>query len=125
MAQLSPISQSGLDRLITAGRARPPRRAIADLMPPAPGDPLSTELHVPTGKYQGQFDLCRDGLQSPTYFRVPVDKVDPAGFRFYRFASEDPSGLCFWRVEFYGVQPPQQKDATEPAGQKKRARLAA
>ena len=46
VAQLSPISQSGLDRLITAGRARPPRRAIADLMPPAPGDPLSTELHA-------------------------------------------------------------------------------
>lgn len=46
VAQLSPISQSGLERLITAGRARPPRRAIADLIPPGPGDPLSTELRA-------------------------------------------------------------------------------
>lgn len=46
VAQLSPISQSGLERLVTAGLARPPRRAIADLLPPAAGDSLSTELNA-------------------------------------------------------------------------------
>jgi prevent-host-death family protein len=44
VAQLTAIPGSPLQRLLDAGRARPPRRALADLPDPAPGPSLSEEL---------------------------------------------------------------------------------
>ncbi|WP_434971227.1 type II toxin-antitoxin system Phd/YefM family antitoxin [Microbacterium sp. bgisy207] len=44
VAQLSPIPESGLQRLINAGRARVPSRSLSALQPPAPGEPLSADL---------------------------------------------------------------------------------
>ncbi|MDH4144110.1 MAG: type II toxin-antitoxin system prevent-host-death family antitoxin [Acidimicrobiia bacterium] len=44
VAQMTPIPTSRLAALIGAGRARPPRRALADLPPPEPGPDLSREL---------------------------------------------------------------------------------
>ena len=44
VALLSPIRGSRLDELIESGRARKPRRSIADLVIPDSGAPLSATL---------------------------------------------------------------------------------
>jgi prevent-host-death family protein len=44
VAQLSAIPSSPLERLLASGRARPPRRALADLPAPPAGAKLSDEL---------------------------------------------------------------------------------
>ena len=44
VAQLSAIPSSPLQRLITSGRARPPRRRLGDLPAPTSGPNLSEEL---------------------------------------------------------------------------------
>jgi prevent-host-death family protein len=44
VAQLSPISASPLERMVAAGRARPPKSALRDLPEPSPGPELSAAL---------------------------------------------------------------------------------
>lgn len=44
VAQMTPLPSSRLQGLLESGRARPPRRALADLSPPEPGPDLSGEL---------------------------------------------------------------------------------
>ncbi|MCV7193421.1 type II toxin-antitoxin system Phd/YefM family antitoxin [Mycolicibacterium brumae] len=44
VAQLSPLPATPLQRLLAAGRARPPRRDIRKLPAPTPGPSLSAEL---------------------------------------------------------------------------------
>jgi len=44
VAQLTRIPASRLQQLVDAGRARPPRRSLADLPAPEPGPDLSGEL---------------------------------------------------------------------------------
>ncbi len=44
VALLAPIPSSPLQQLISSGRARPPRRSVADLPAPRPGPNLSAEL---------------------------------------------------------------------------------
>ena len=44
VAQMTAIPTSRLDALIGAGRARPPRRTVADLPVPEPGPDLSAAL---------------------------------------------------------------------------------
>lgn len=44
VAQLSAIPSSPLQRLLSAGRARPPRRSLGDLPAPVEGPSLSAEL---------------------------------------------------------------------------------
>jgi prevent-host-death family protein len=46
VAQLSPIRRSRLESLIETGRARGPRRAIADLPPAVPGPEVSPTLTI-------------------------------------------------------------------------------
>ena len=44
VAQISGLRGSTLDRLLQAGQARPPRRALVELPPPEPGPSLSAVL---------------------------------------------------------------------------------
>ena len=44
VAELQPVASSYLERLIQAQRARPPRRAFADLPTPDPGPDISATL---------------------------------------------------------------------------------
>ncbi|HEY5853391.1 MAG TPA: type II toxin-antitoxin system prevent-host-death family antitoxin [Aldersonia sp.] len=44
VAQMTPIPESPLQRLLAAGRARPSRRDVRELSTPAPGPDLSAEL---------------------------------------------------------------------------------
>jgi len=44
VAQITPLPTSSFQRLIDAGRIRPPRRSIQDVPPPEPGPSLSEEL---------------------------------------------------------------------------------
>jgi len=46
VAQLTPIPRSRVQLLIESGRARPPRRSLADLPPPEPGAALSVEVNA-------------------------------------------------------------------------------
>lgn len=46
VAQLVAIPASSLDRLLAAGKARPPRRDIRDLPAPEPGPSLSDGLRL-------------------------------------------------------------------------------
>lgn len=49
VAQLGPITASPLQRLITAGRARPARHPITSLARPEPGPALTGELAAMRG----------------------------------------------------------------------------
>ncbi|MEE4025082.1 type II toxin-antitoxin system prevent-host-death family antitoxin [Gordonia sp. PKS22-38] len=44
VAQMTSIPNSPLERLLSSGAARPPRRDIRELPPPEPGPALSEEL---------------------------------------------------------------------------------
>lgn len=44
VARMTPIPASELQALIAAGQARPSKRRLEDLEPPAPGPDLSAEL---------------------------------------------------------------------------------
>jgi prevent-host-death family protein len=44
VAQLTPIPRTPLQRLVSAGLARPARRSLAELAPPKPGPALSGAL---------------------------------------------------------------------------------
>ncbi len=46
VALLTPMPASRLEQLLISGRARPPRRSIADLPAPGDGPNLSTELEA-------------------------------------------------------------------------------
>ncbi|OJU40665.1 MAG: prevent-host-death protein [Microbacterium sp. 69-10] len=46
VARITPIGSSGLEQLLAAGLARPPRRSITTLDAPLPGPSISQDLQV-------------------------------------------------------------------------------
>ncbi|EOD08785.1 hypothetical protein EMIHUDRAFT_217037 [Emiliania huxleyi CCMP1516] len=55
-----------------------------------------------TDPFDEVLSRCVTGAEAPTFFPIPVDKVDTSGSRFFRFQARHPNYLDIWRVELYG-----------------------
>ena len=69
-----------------------------------------------TDPFDDVLSRCETGAEAPTFFPIPVDKVDTSGSRFFRFQARPPNYLDIWRIELYGSV--QSSEIATPAGER-------
>ena len=81
----------------------------------------------PKDEYGLRENTSASGTQAPQYYQIPVQSVDVAGNRFFRFKSRRHCFLSFWRIELFGslADADAACDATEATRPKKKARAPA